>query len=622
MAPEKDERPAAAAKKPSETGAGTEDSTKKTTGTATPTAPLRPGPSAQGESPAQRESGNGGRAAFTAPPPASRRERYVIGSRAVAEQPFGRPRQSCSMSDVVEYLNHQDNVEVVSRLKLGSTQPFAPDRSTVSEVVVAKIDPGKAQRLQSVAPADLVIERDPLLMCAHFLSSTGWLAPIATLLPLHSVEFEVVVRVIGEGEQPLAGATVVLEGAGLPSQGLTDETGTARIAYFGDSIEAIQTLFVRSAANHWDRLIRAPRLSSGINTVKLRPLSDVYPNFPGARLVGWGQRLMGIDPDNARFSGSGVRIGLIDSGCDTSHPLLRHITRGRDFTAGGTESSWTRDPLAHGTHSAGIINALRSGQGVAGCAPDAELHVFKVAPGGRISDLLAALDECIERELDLISIGVVSEGFSELVSQKLLQARRAGITCIASAGNTGGPLAFPATLPGALAVAAVGRIREFPGDSSHALSVIPQLVGDDGLFPASFSGFGPQVAVSAPGVAIVSTAPGGGYAASDRTSAAAAHVTGLAALILAHHPLFREEPFRVRSEQRVRALFELIRASAVPYVSDPQRGGAGVPNLLRVPLSQGLFMGLPTAESPEHISMSPYWPASAQRWWPTAAGLF
>lgn len=615
MAPERDERPAAAAKKTSE--AGGED--KKMTGTATATTPVRP--AGQRESPAQREPGNGGSRAATAPPPASRRERYVIGSRAVAEQPFGHSRQACSMSDVVEYLNHQDNVEVVRRLKVGGTQPFSAARSTVSEVVVAKIDPEKAQRLKSVAPGDLIIERDPPLMCAHFLATPGWPAPIGTLLPLHPVEIEVLVRVLGERDQPLAGATVVLEGAGLPAQRLTDETGTARIAYFGDSIEAIQTLFVRSAANHWDRLIRAPRLSSGINTVKLRPLSDVFPNFPGERLVGWGQRLMGIDPTNARFSGEGIRIGLIDSGCDTSHPLLRHITRGRDFTVGGTESGWMQDPLSHGTHSAGIINAQRSAQGITGCAPDAEVHVFKVAPGGRISDLLAALDECLERELDLISIGVVSEGFSELVSQKLLQARSAGIACIAAAGNTGGPLAFPATLRGVMAVAAIGRIREFPADSSHALSVIPQLISSDGIFPASFSGAGPQVAVSAPGVAIVSTAPGGGYAASDGTSASAAHMTGLAALLLAHHPLFREEPFRMRSEQRVRALFELIRASAVPYVSDPQRGGAGVPNLSRVPATQGFFMGLPTAESPEHIAMSPYWPASAQRWWPTAGSF-
>src|SRR5437879_212431 len=119
--------------------------------------------------------------------------------------------------------------------------------------------------------------------------------PIGTLLPLRSVPAEVSIRVIGERDQPLASATVVIDGGGLPAQALTDETGTARLTFFGGTVEAVQTLFIRAAANHWDRLISSPRLSSGTNTVKLRPLSETYPGFPAARLHGWGQRLMGVD---------------------------------------------------------------------------------------------------------------------------------------------------------------------------------------------------------------------------------------------------------------------------------------------------------------------------------------
>src|SRR5207237_757856 len=122
---------------------------------------------------------------------------------------------------------------------------------------------------------------------------------------------------------------------------------------------------------------------SATNTVKLRPLSESYPNFPSARLPGWGQRLMGVDPIAGRFTGNGVRIGIIDSGCDNSHPLLRHVTRGKDFTTGGADTGWTHDFVSHGTHCAGIINAASTEQGVSGCAPEAELHVFKVIPEGR-----------------------------------------------------------------------------------------------------------------------------------------------------------------------------------------------------------------------------------------------
>jgi subtilisin family serine protease len=594
MAQEKDERPGAAVKKTSETG---DDS-------------MRRAPGAQNRSPG-REPANGGDNAVAASPPGRRRERYIIGLRTASG---GQAIAQHSMDEVVQYLNRQENVEVVKRVKLGGTQPFTSNGHSVNEVVVAKIDEAKAQRLRALAPPHLIIERDSLLACADYQSVPARVPPIGTLLPLRSVATDISIRVIGERDQPLARATVVIDGGELPAQALTDETGTARITFFGSSTEAIRALFIRSAANHWDRLIPAPRLGSGINTVKLRPLSEFYPHFPSARLLGWGQRLMGIDPTAGRFSGSGIKIGLIDSGCDNSHPLLRHIVQGKDFTNGGTDATWTQDPVSHGTHCAGIINAASTEQGIVGCAPAAELHVFKVIPEGRVSDLLAALDECIEREVDLINISVVSDDFSELLSQKLHEARQKGIACIAAAGNSGGPLAFPAMLPGVMAVAAVGKLKEFPADSSHVLSVVPQLIGSDDIFPANFSGMGPQIAVSAPGVAVVSTVPGGGYAAADGTSAAAAHVTGLAALVLAHHPLLQEGSFRVRSEQRVHALFELIRASAVPHFPDPQRGGAGVPDLARIPGGQSFAMGLSFPDGAERVAMPTYWPVSVQGW--------
>jgi subtilisin len=591
---EKDERPSAATKKTSEAG---DDSIRRATG------PQRSAP---------RDSGNGGDGGFAAAPPGRRRERYLIGMRTA---PGGRAFADFkhSMDDVVQYLSHQENVEVIKRIKLGGTEPFTAEGSSLNEVIVAKIDEGKAQRLRSVAPPYLIIERDSLLACADYLPVPSAM-PIAALLPLRSVVTEVTIRVIGDRDQPLARARVIVYGGELPAEVLTDETGTARITFFGGSIEAIQTLFISAASNHWDRVISAPRLSSGINTVKLRPLHELFPNFPGARLLGWGQRLMGLNSTDDRFSGSGIKIGIIDSGCDTSHPLLRHVTQGKDFITGATDTSWTQDLVSHGTHCAGIINASNTEQGIVGCAPGAELHVFKVIPEGRVSDLLAALDECIERELDLINISVVSDGLSELVSQKLQEARQKGIACIVAAGNSSGLLSFPATLPGIMAVAAVGKLREFPADSSHALSVVAQLIGRDDIFPARFSGAGPHVALSAPGVAVVSTVPGSGYAAADGTSAAAAHVTGFAALVLAHHPLFQEGSLRLRSEQRVQALFELMRACAVPRFPDPQRGGAGVPDLARIPWGQTLTM-MGFSDGVDRIAMpAAYWQPPFQGW--------
>src|SRR5262249_33236891 len=156
----------------------------------------------------------------------------------------------------------------------------------------------------------------------------------------------------------------------------------ARLTLFGGAIESVRLMCIRPASNHWDRVVRSPRLTeSGVNTIRLRPLAETFANFPNERLVGWGQRLMRLDERAASFTGSGVRLGIIDSGCDTSHPQLRHITRGRDFADRGAESSWTDDAISHGTHCAGIVSAANSGPGILGVAPEVELHVFKVLPG-------------------------------------------------------------------------------------------------------------------------------------------------------------------------------------------------------------------------------------------------
>lgn len=130
-------------------------------------------------------------------------------------------------------------------------------------------------------------------------------------------------------------------------------------------------------------------------------------------------------------------------------------------------------------------------------------------------------------------------------------------------------------------MAAVGRLGEFPPGSLHAAQPAPGVpIGQDGLFAARLSAFGPQIDVCSPGVAVVSTVPPDGYAAWDGTSAAAAHVTGLAALLLAHHPDFAG-PFRARTAARVDRLFEILRRSCRPLaLGDPRRTGAGLPDAL------------------------------------------
>jgi len=95
---------------------------------------------------------------------------------------------------------------------------------------------------------------------------------------------------------------------------------------------------------------------------------------------------------------------------------------------------------------------------------------------GRISDLLAALDACIERELDLINISVVSDEFSELLAQKLHEARQKGMRA-SSQLETPAATCIPGDAAGCHGRRCSRQAQGISADSSHVLRVVAQLIG-------------------------------------------------------------------------------------------------------------------------------------------------
>jgi thermitase len=243
-----------------------------------------------------------------------------------------------------------------------------------------------------------------------------------------------------------------------------------------------------------------------------------------------------------------VLVAVIDTGVDTAHPDLAGIiwqnlgeigldangvdkrSNGIDDDGNGYLDDWqgwnsvdgnndVSDGHGHGTHLAGIIAAsTNNNEGIAGIAPNARILPVKAldATGyGTYNQIAAAIIYAVDQGAQIINLGFAGEGSSQVLQDAVNYALMHGVVVIAAAGNTGSDMAvFPSAYPGVIAVAAV----------------------DKGLFWLPFSTHGDTINLSAPGMDISSTFPGGRYNQMSGTSVASAHVTGVAALLAGLRP--------------------------------------------------------------------------------------
>ncbi|MET8863497.1 S8 family serine peptidase [Nonomuraea sp. NPDC004580] len=513
----------------------------------------------------------------------SRRQRYMMAAKSPMQlMAMGVSEQPISPATLHQMLTEDAHVQVVRRLQPARATLFSSETS-VSEIVVAEMDVEYAQMLRHQLP-QVQVERDQLLTYAAAPPSTGVAAgpEVAAaeplLLPL-GLQTTISFLVQSPAAEPLRDVTIHVIGTAGLFQAVTGGDGRAHVTLFGDTPQSVQSILVMPAEGYWNWRMERPALATGRdNVVTLRRLSDLFTGFPAQQTFGWGQRAMRLDKLSPTFRGAGVKVAVIDSGVDTRHPDLKNeVAAGKDLVD-RTPTGWTVDTVRHGSHCSGIITAADNGKGIFGFATEAEIHICKIFPGGWQSDLIEALDYCIDNQIDVVNLSMGMPGYNNLVAQKINDARNLGVACVVAAGNTAGPVNFPGNIPTVLTVAAIGKVGTYPTDSGHAAEATP--ANSDGYFSARFTCLGPEIDVCAPGVAILSTVPGG-YAAWDGTSQAAPHVTGLAALVLAHRDEFRNE-FRYRDRRRVDRLFQVLKASCVPVdLGDRNRTGVGMPDAVR-----------------------------------------
>ena len=243
----------------------------------------------------------------------------------------------------------------------------------------------------------------------------------------------------------------------------------------------------------------------------------------------------------ARDGMVGVDVAVLDTGI-AAHPDLSVV--------GGVSCvpnhASTADDNGHGTHVAGTIAALDNAIGVVGVAPGARLWPIKVldAQGnGSWSSVICGLDEVYKArdKIDVVNLSLGGDGtdspcnadgvlLHDVICKVVIGA---GIPVVVAAGNSRQDASevVPAAYDEVITVSAFADFDGVPGGLGAATCGN----GRDDTF-ASFSNYGPDVDIAAPGVCIRSTEPGGGYAVLSGTSMAAPHVTGAVARYLAENP--------------------------------------------------------------------------------------
>ncbi|HEV8689698.1 MAG TPA: S8 family serine peptidase [Ideonella sp.] len=213
--------------------------------------------------------------------------------------------------------------------------------------------------------------------------------------------------------------------------------------------------------------------------------------------------------------GAGVRVAVIDTGAATGHPdLAGRVGATRDLVG---DSAGRFDADRHGTQVAGIIAAAGNNhEGIVGIAPQARLELFKACWQGADSGgaarcnsftLAKALGAVLESDARIVnlSLGGPADPLLDRLLALLLRQGRIVVGALPPDGRRGG---FPTGTAGVIAAGVAGSA--------------PHTDGAD--------------VIAAPGSDVLTLQPGGAYDYASGSSIAAAHVSGVAALLLSIDP--------------------------------------------------------------------------------------
>jgi serine protease len=235
----------------------------------------------------------------------------------------------------------------------------------------------------------------------------------------------------------------------------------------------------------------AARLQHNPNVTYVEPDREVQAkaNFTDNGEITWGLDAIDAPDVWGTTTGAGITVCILDTGFDFNQPDFAgaNIIASANFVNDAHKTA--QDGNGHGTHVAGTVAAQPNGFGVTGVAYDVNLLIARVLGDdgfGSTSGVVKGVNWCVDQGADILSLSLGSDQPSNTEERAFQSAWEAGRLSIAASGNdaTSAPH-YPSAYSTVVAVGAV----------------------DSRLGLASFSNFGPDQEVVAPGVDVLSTMP-------------------------------------------------------------------------------------------------------------------
>jgi subtilisin len=181
----------------------------------------------------------------------------------------------------------------------------------------------------------------------------------------------------------------------------------------------------------------------------------------------WGVQYIGSQTvHNQNINGTGVKIAVLDTGINYTHPDLKDNYKGGFDFVNNDSDPWDDNCLSlqracHGTHVSGTIAAEYNGFGVVGVAPGASIYAVKVLNGGGFGSaslIISGIEWAVNNGMNIISMSLEGSDNNPALLDAVNAAYNSGVLLVAAGGNTGGgPVLYPAAYDSVIAVTAIDQ---------------------------------------------------------------------------------------------------------------------------------------------------------------------